>query len=65
MYFDLIINLQRFKELQDHYRSGKNLFILCDNLPYQQTRFNFITKNYLYYVSSGYALALALLKDVN
>jgi len=65
MYFDLVRNLQRFKELQDHYRSGKNLFIICDNLPYQQTHFNIITKNYVYYISSGYALALLILKEKN
>ena len=64
MYFDLIRNLQRFKELQHQYRSGKNLFIICDNLPYQQSQFNFITRNCVYY-SSGYALALALLKELN
>jgi hypothetical protein len=62
MYLQLIRNNQRFKELQHQYKSGKNLFIICDNLPYQQSQFKFITRNY---VSSGYVLAIALLKELN
>ena len=64
MYFDLIRNNQRFKELQDHYRSGKNLFIICDNLPYKYYYMDHNTK-YCAYHSSGYALALGLLKEKN
>lgn len=65
MYFDLIKDNQRFKELLYHYRSGKNLLIICDELPYNAQMYNHISISKQDYHCSGYVLTLALLKELN
>lgn len=59
MYLDLIKNKPRFKELQNEYRNGQNILIICDNLPYTKTEFNGYNKEHIFY-SPGFTLAVAL-----
>lgn len=64
MYFDLIKNKERFNELHYRINKGENILIICDNLPYKEIEFNIVNKDHIFY-SSGYCLALALLKKFN
>jgi len=64
MYLHLIQKNIRFSELHYNISNGQNVLIICDNLPYEEIEFNLVNKEHIFY-SSGYCLALALLRKFN